>query len=261
MERLEAMRKIWVNVNFISKNSLYAPRVQRIFFKLDAEAANPWPARAKGNRTVEASKKSCLIVACTGLLATPWLGCRRPSAPPPAPARLWVTAQAEPVINRDPAGQSLSVVVRVYQLKDRAAFARLTFQAAAGGRPDPELLDGDFLDRDELVVVPGAVQESARALHPETRFVGLVALFCRPDPHAWRYLVSVERMRPAQAPPPRDWPWRPWRRRPAGTPPDPRVRFQVRECSLGLPVPPPEPLPGQPANPVPACPQDPEPRP
>jgi type VI secretion system protein VasD len=255
------MRKIWANIHFISKNSLYSFPVQRIFFKFDAEAANHRPARAKGNPNVETNKNSCLIVAFTGLLATPWLGCRRPSAPPPAAARLWVTTQAEPVINRDAAGQSLSVVVRVYQLKDRSAFARLTFQAAAGGGPDPELLDGDFLDRDELVVVPGTVQESARTLHPGARFIGLVALFRRPDPHAWRYLVSVERMRPAQAPPPRDWPWRPWRRRPAGTPPDPRVRFQVRECSLGLPEPAPEPLPGQPANPVPACPQDSEPRP
>ena len=186
-----------------------------------------------------------------------WAGCRRPAtaATPPEPGRFDLRALAEPAINRDPSGHPLSVVVRVYQLKGRTRFSRLTFDLAASGRPDPELLEGDFLDRSELVLVPDAIHNSTHDLHPDTRYLGLVALFRQPDPHYWRYLVSLDRMTPPQARRPRDWPLRPWRRRPAPRGPNPKVSFRVLECALGRPEPGPETIPGQPERAAPVCPE------
>jgi type VI secretion system protein VasD len=146
-------------------------------------------------------------------------------------------AQADPVINRDPEGNPLSVVVHLYQLKDRVGFDRLGFDAAASGRPEAELLGADCLGRTELVVVPGGSHTAALDLLPGTRFVGIVALFRRPDPQGWRYLVSLDRI-PAGR--------NRGRRKPGEG--GPVLAFRVRECSLDLPGLQPESLPGQPES-------------
>jgi len=174
------------------------------------------------------------------------LGCKRAAilAPPAPPSRLDVRAEADAVINRDPAGNPLSVVVHLYQLKERTRFSRLTFDLAAGGRPETDTLGDDFLGRTELTMVPGGQHASTQDLLPGTRFIGIVALFRAPDPHYWRYLVSLDQMaaKPARK-----------AKRLAAAPANPRLDFKLRECSLALPNLRPEPIPGQPENGLPAC--------
>lgn len=200
-------------------------------------------------------KNTYLRIACAGCLAAAGSGCRRPAAPapPPAPARYEVRAAAAPAINRGPDGNPLSVVVRLYQLKDRAAFTKLSFDQAAGDRPDAEILDGEFLGRDELVLVPGQDRTVRPDLLPGARYIGLVGLFRRPDPQAWRCLFALEAMTPAPAQGARDWPWKPWRRRPAAARPTPALAFRVRECALEALSPAPVAIPGQVPGAAPAC--------
>lgn len=71
------------------------------------------------------------------------------------PTKYQIKTSGDPVINRDTTGKPLSVVVRLYQLKDSAEFSKLTFATAASGRSDAELLGADLVDRSETVVVPG----------------------------------------------------------------------------------------------------------
>ena len=187
----------------------------------------------------------------TGYLPTcGMLGCKRAAVPvpPPPPSSLEVRAEADPVINRDPAGNPLSVVVHLYQLKERTGFSRLTFDLAAGGRPETDTLGGDFLGRTELTMVPGGQHASTQELLPGTRFIGIVALFRAPDPHYWRYLVSLDQLMPLPAKPARK------PKPPVAAPANPRLDFRLRECSLALPDLRPEPIPGQPENGLPACP-------
>lgn len=106
-----------------------------------------------------------------------------------------IRAAADPVINRDETGSALSVVVRVYQLRDRKAFAGLGFEAMSSGRSDAELLGGDVIERSEVVVVPGQQALAAGTLTPDTRYIGLVAMFRQPDLDNWRYLVSADAVR------------------------------------------------------------------
>jgi len=196
--------------------------------------------------------KSCsATAACAGILAAVWVGCKRPAtAPPASPGRFELRAQAAPDLNRDADGNPLSVVVRVYQLKEPAAFSRLTFDLAAGARSDAELFDGACLGRTELVLVPGAACTATPELAPDTRYVGLVGLFRQPDPQRWRWLVSLERMTPPAPRPPRDWPWK---RKAPGPRPLPWLAFTAGACALGRPEPGPEPIPGQPTDGDPAC--------
>ena len=191
-------------------------------------------------------KVCCLTALGAALPGFGWVGCRRP-----APAavqrlnRLELRAQADPVINRDPEGNPLSVVVHLYQLRDRGGFERLGFDAAASGRTEAELLGADGLGRTELVVVPGGRHAATQELLPGTRFLGIVALFRQPDPHYWRYLVSLDRMAAGQP--------RPTGKKPV-PPVIPALSFQVRECALALPELTPEPIPGQPEDGLPSCP-------
>lgn len=111
------------------------------------------------------------------------------------PAKYEIKTSGDPVINRDISGKPLSVVVRLYQLKDASEFSKLTFATAASGRSDAELFGQDFIERTEIVVVPGAQKVNASTILPETKYLGVVGYFRNPDRHAWRYLVKADDVR------------------------------------------------------------------
>jgi len=140
-----------------------------------------------------------------------------------------IRGEADPVINRDASGKALSVVVRVYQLKDAAEFSKLTFDNLASGRPESELLGQDLLEKNEVILVPGAKYVGTDKIKAETTHVGVVAFFRQPDPHYWRYLVDADKVRSAG------------------------LTFKVQDCYLLLTNLKPSPIPGQPVNAQPAC--------
>lgn len=111
------------------------------------------------------------------------------------PVAYKIRTAGDPVINRDESGSPLSVVVRVYQLKDRKEFAKLSFDALSSGRSDEELLGADLIERSEVIVVPGTQSFAATTLNPEAKYVGVVGLFRQPDINNWRYLIKADNIR------------------------------------------------------------------
>jgi type VI secretion system protein VasD len=169
-------------------------------------------------------------------------GCKSgPKTQAPLPnARLEIQGAATPSINLDPDGHPLSVVVRLYQLKDRADFSRLTFDVASASQSDTEALPSDALGHSEWVLIPGGTLRTAEDLRPGTRYLGLVGLFRNPDPQFWRYLVSLDQVRPA--PVSRFWTFKSSRPAPCS------LRFAIQGSSLVLRDIQPEPIPGQPGR-------------
>lgn len=106
-----------------------------------------------------------------------------------------IRGEADQMVNRDVSGAPLSVVVRLYQLKDAQEFSKLTFDTLAGGRPESELLGTELLEKNEVVLVPGNKHTSTDKLREETKYVGVVAFFRKPDQHYWRYLVDADKVR------------------------------------------------------------------
>lgn len=166
------------------------------------------------------------------------------------PVAYKIRTAGDPVINRDESGSPLSVVVRVYQLKDRKEFSKLSFEALSSGRSDEELLGGELIERSEVVVVPGGQSFAAAALTPETNYVGVVGLFRQPDLNNWRYLIKADSIRSNSVGisvslgnmfKAEDI-------RTTG------LAFTVRDCSLELTAPEPELLAGQSKDGKPACP-------
>ena len=116
-------------------------------------------------------------------------------AAPPKPKQFTLTGEGAQTLNRDINGRSLSVVVHVYQLKDAREFSKLTFDMLASGRTESELLGSSLLEKSDAIVVPGGSFISTEKLHDETRFLGIVAFFRSPDPHHWRQLLDVEKLK------------------------------------------------------------------
>ncbi|WP_332670534.1 type VI secretion system lipoprotein TssJ [Aromatoleum sp.] len=145
------------------------------------------------------------------------------------PHSLQIDAVAAPVINRDIDGEPLSMVVRLYQLKDRSAFDLLTFDAAARAADDKELFGDQVVSRRELLLVPGGSRSEAEMLAPETRYVGIAGFFREPDSQHWRFLIEAQSIRAKG------------------------LRFRVEDCHLTLLEPAALAIPGQPVDHRPQC--------
>lgn len=165
---------------------------------------------------------SALVLATSVLILD---GC----ATTPAPKAYEVRANADAIINRDITGQPLSVVVRLYQLKQAKEFNTLTFDLATSNRTDAELFGESLIQRTELLLVPGTTHISTQALAPETKYLGVVAFFRRPDAHYWRFLIDANQVRSNG------------------------LSFQALDCYLQLKNTLVTPIPGQPSDAKPAC--------
>ncbi|WP_353327536.1 type VI secretion system lipoprotein TssJ [Chitiniphilus shinanonensis] len=140
-----------------------------------------------------------------------------------------ISGTADPIINRDINGRPLSIVVRLYQLKDKNEFNRLTFDAAASGKTDAELFGNELVARTEVQLIPGATQNVTDKLLPEAKYLGVVGFFRKPDAQNWRFLVDADAVRSKG------------------------LSFVVQDCYLKVTKPQPLLIPGQSANYKPEC--------
>lgn len=168
-------------------------------------------------------KYSGLKLILTAIIATGLAACAS------GPAVYPINGEAAPTINRDSSGKSLSVVVRLYQLKERADFDRLTFDTATSGKTDQDLFGASLVSMKEVVLVPGGKQQIVEKLEPDTKFVGIVGYFRKPDPQAWRYLIDAKDARKQG------------------------LAFRVEDCYLEITSPTPQAIPGQVLGARPVC--------
>lgn len=89
-------------------------------------------------------------------------------------------------LNTDPGGRSLSVVVRVYKLKDVGAFLMAPYDAFRTTRSEREAFGSDVIDEREFVLMPGHKSETVEAVPSTVAYVGVVALLRTPAPNRWR---------------------------------------------------------------------------
>jgi type VI secretion system protein VasD len=93
-------------------------------------------------------------------------------------------------LNQDDSGDPLPVIVRIYQLRSREKFDQATFKALWKG--DKDLLEGDLVDRKELTLHP----ESKAVVDVEVdktkgaKFLGVMALFRKPEGNTWKNVFS-----------------------------------------------------------------------
>jgi type VI secretion system protein VasD len=112
------------------------------------------------------------------------------SAPkPPPPTMVNAALEAGATVNPDARNRPSPIVVRVYELKTRAAFESADFFSLFD--KDQSTLGADMLTRDEFTLRPGDTQAINRELKPETRFIAVFAGFREVERSTWRSVVPV----------------------------------------------------------------------
>jgi type VI secretion system protein VasD len=92
-------------------------------------------------------------------------------------------------LNADAQGQSLSTVVRFYQLKDAKTFAQLNYAQLQSD--DLNLLKADLLATKDVVLRPAASASIAQPMNPDAQIVGVVAFFRDPGQGAqWKLAIE-----------------------------------------------------------------------
>jgi type VI secretion system protein VasD len=117
-----------------------------------------------------------------------------PKGCPKQPAKsnlqpITIQLEAAQDVNPDPSGQPLSVVVRVYQLKDEGRFDAADYNAL--WKSDKETLSDDFLDVQERDVQPGSQETLDIKANPMAAYLGIVALFRNPSGDTWRKVIPI----------------------------------------------------------------------
>lgn len=94
---------------------------------------------------------------------------------------------------------SVPTLLRVYQLRDRKAMERATYDSLLGN--DDQLLSADLLDKQTVVVKPEEGAQLNVPLDKDAQFVVVVALLRTPDTEAnsWRLILGRDDLEPDQA--------------------------------------------------------------
>lgn len=131
----------------------------------------------------ERRRVAALALFAIGLAVS---GCA--SGPPkPTKARLSVAAHAD--VNPDANGRPSPVVVRVYQLKDDAAFKNADFFALFD--KEQATLATSLIDRQEYELTPGEQRSVDFPVSGEAKFLGVAAAFRDIRNAEWRALTAA----------------------------------------------------------------------
>lgn len=119
--------------------------------------------------------------------------CSKDAVQPPAasavPSGVSLHFSAAEGLNPGASGTPAPVRVRIYELKNSAAFDRADYFALTE-RPQATL-GPDLNDHDEVLLQPGARLHVQRRLDPATRQVGVVVGYREIDLAQWRTLLPV----------------------------------------------------------------------
>lgn len=90
-------------------------------------------------------------------------------------SKIKVSLQSDKKLNPDMHQQSLPVVVRVYQLKDKQKFEAAAFHAL--WKEDTKALGADLLSKEEMVIYPGEKKLLQLRVNEQAEYIGVVSLF------------------------------------------------------------------------------------
>jgi type VI secretion system protein VasD len=117
-----------------------------------------------------------------GLLVVTWVaGCA--AAPKPAETKMQIVATAD--VNPDGKGRPSPIVVRVFQLKTEAEFAKADFFAIYDR--EKEVLGPSLIAREEYTLEPGETEDMKFEISRDARFLGVLAAYRDQGAH-WRAL-------------------------------------------------------------------------
>jgi type VI secretion system protein VasD len=148
--------------------------------------------------TKRAAHNACLAIAVLAAVISAGCGVAQTVGDSTVNAAKWIfTTQVKTMnvdlkgrssLNADAQGQSLSTVVRFYQLKDAQTFGQLTYAQLQSD--DLNLLKTDILATKDVVLRPEASASVAEPMNPDAQVVGVVAFFRAPvQDRVWKLAI------------------------------------------------------------------------
>ena len=124
-----------------------------------------------------------------------WLTCvllaacaaKPPKPPKPQPVALTIAVSAD--VNPDSQMRPSPIVVRLYQLKDDAAFKAADFYALYD--KDQVTLGAALVSREDFEFAPGERHSADMALSTDARFIGVIAAYRDIRNAQWRTLAAA----------------------------------------------------------------------
>ena len=95
------------------------------------------------------------------------------------------------VLNSDPGGRSLALVIRIYKLRGTSQFTQTTYPMFAGSAAEKPLQGDDVISLKEIVLVPGQKYEMIEPMPRDATHLAVVALFRSPDSQRWRFVFDA----------------------------------------------------------------------
>lgn len=133
-----------------------------------------------------------------GLQRTDAMSLQAQGGPPSQPAqsgpqRVGLRLHAGQLLNVNEQGQSLSVVVRLFKLRERTAFEQTphdVFQKSGSGQGLG--LVADIVESRDLVMTSGQKYEVVETLGPDVRYFAIAILFRSPAEQRWRFIFDAK---------------------------------------------------------------------
>lgn len=114
------------------------------------------------------------------------------SADAAAPRALTIRVVAGTNLNADRRGRPISLVLRMYALREAAAFARTPYEHFLDRTREAAALGGDLVESKELVLSPGKQFTLTERLPAEAKYFAVVGQFLEPAPERWRFVFPVQ---------------------------------------------------------------------
>ena len=108
-----------------------------------------------------------------------------------ASSQVKVSLQSGQELNQDANRQSLPVVARIYQLKDKTQFESATFNTL--WKDDTQYLGQDLLSREEILIYPGDKKIIPLNRQEKAEYIAVVALFRDYKQGSWKSVVPERR--------------------------------------------------------------------
>lgn len=132
---------------------------------------------------------AALLAALAGALFMSLGGCKS-APPPPAPTIVKLSVEALAGVNPSASGRPSPIVVRIYELKSRAAFDHADF-FTLWGHDQTALDDEKNGAKIEYTLRPGDHQSVDQPVQPGTKFIGVVAGYLNLEGSRWRAVADV----------------------------------------------------------------------
>ncbi len=89
-------------------------------------------------------------------------------------------------LNAGTADKSLSLVAKIYKLKQTEAFYATPYDTFLSPEKEKQALGADLLEVREISLIPGQLYEVIEKVSRESSYIGVVTLFRTPAPQRWR---------------------------------------------------------------------------